>query len=91
MDTITRNVRDIGNADRRALEHVIGRQLGDDQRLVIRVVNVEITPAAASNHTGDGIDDLPEWCSVYDGLSDDAVASLEKTILTRADLSRTGE
>ena len=90
MDTITRNVRDIGNADRRALEHVIGRQLGDDQRLVIRVINVEVTPGAP-NHTEDGIDDLPEWCSVYDGLSDDAVVSLEKTILTRADLSRTGE
>jgi hypothetical protein len=90
MDTITRNVKDIGNADRRALEHVIGRQLGDDQRLVIRVVNVEVSPATRST-TEDGRNDLPEWCSVYDGLSDDAVASLEKTILTRADLSRSGE
>ncbi len=90
MEAITRNVRDIGTADRRALEHVIGRQLGDDQRLVIRVVNVETTPVVP-NSTEDGTDALPEWCSVYDGLSDDAVASLEKTILTRADLSRTGE
>ena len=90
MDTITRNVKDIGNADRRALEHVIGRQLGDDQRLVIRVVNVETTPVAPNTIEG-GPNGLPEWCSVYAGLSDDAVASLEKTILTRADLSRTGE
>jgi hypothetical protein len=90
MDTITRNVRDIGNADRRALEHVIGRQLGDDQRLVIRVVNVDMAPVAP-NRTEGAMDALPEWCSVYDGLSADAVASLENTILTRADLSRTGE
>jgi len=90
MEAITRNVKDIGTADRRALEHVIGRQLGDDQRLVIRVVNVETTPVAP-NSTKGRMDNLPEWCSVYAGLSDEAVASLEKTILTRADLSRTGE
>lgn len=90
MEAITRNVKDIGTADRRALEHVIGRQLGDDQRLVIRVVNVETTPVAP-NGTEGGMNALPEWCSVYAGLSDDAVALLEKTILTRADLSRTGE
>ncbi len=90
MDTITRNVKDIGNADRRALEHVIGRRLGDDQRLLIRVVNVETSPTTPCT-TEDGIDGLPKWCSVYDGLSDDAVATLEKTILTRADLSRTDE
>jgi hypothetical protein len=39
--------------------------------------------------TGDAI--LPEWCNVYAGLSDDEIAILEKSILTRADLTRPSE
>jgi predicted DNA-binding antitoxin AbrB/MazE fold protein len=31
---------------------------------------------------------LPAWCNVYEGLSDDEVADLEKVILQRADLTR---
>jgi len=34
---------------------------------------------------------LPEWCNVYAGLSDEEIADVEKTILTRADLSRPSE
>ena len=31
---------------------------------------------------------LPEWCRVYDGLSDVEIEALEAVVLTRADLTR---
>jgi hypothetical protein len=34
---------------------------------------------------------LPAWCNVYEGLTDEAISSVEATILTRADLSRAAE
>jgi len=87
MDTIIRNVKDIGNTDRQALEHVIGQHLSEHQQLVIQVVNVAIPPQA-SGESPPSTDSLPVWCNVYQGLSDEAVSSLEETVLTRADLSR---
>ena len=30
---------------------------------------------------------LPDWCNVYDGLSDEEIEDLENTILNRADLT----
>jgi hypothetical protein len=37
MENIIRNVRDIDNGDRRAIEHVVGQTLRDNQRLVIQI------------------------------------------------------
>lgn len=90
MESVTRNVKDIGSADRQALEHVIGRDLSDDQRLVIHVVNVDVSHPRAQKPTQTA-SSLPDWCNVYDGLTDEAILSLEKTLLTRADLSRAAE
>ena len=90
MNAITRNVKDIGTADRRALEHVIGRTLTDGQRLLISVIDAELSApesvAAEHSHAM-----LPDWCNVYHGLTDEAVTKREEVILTRADLSRVAE
>jgi hypothetical protein len=90
METVIRNVKDIGTADRRALEHVIGRELADDQRLLIRVVDEEV-PQRATTGTAHADSPLPEWCNVYQGLTDEAIDSLEEIVLRRADLSRAAE
>jgi hypothetical protein len=86
MESIV-NVKDIGTADRRAIEHVIGQRLAENQQLVIYVVNLDMSASepAADSRT------LPEWCNVYDGLSAEDVAALEQVVLTRADLSRDSE
>lgn len=85
METITRNVKDIGSDDRRALEHVIGRQLAENQTITISVTEVDANAAPLGNSSGV----LPGWCNVFEGLSDDDVAEIEKIALTRANLSRT--
>ncbi len=83
METIIRHVRDLGSSERSALEHLVGHSLRDSQQLIIQVVNTEPQPAAGSVK-----DTLPEWCNVYEGLSDEEIAGVEQTVLRRADFSR---
>ena len=87
MDSIIRNVTDIDQADRQALEHVIGQHLREDQQVVINVLNVDVSkPLPAQTHSAE--DGIPEWWKVYDGLSDDEVDRLDEAIRQRADLTR---
>jgi len=85
METIIRQVRDLDSSERLAIEQIVGHALRENQQLVIQVMNVELQPAAATSGP------LPEWCNVYEGLSDEQVADIEKTALRRADLSRPSE
>ena len=94
MEIVIRNVGEIDAHDRKALEHVLGQALRENQQLVIRIVNLQVQPEADTPpvpHPANGSPALPEWCNVYDGLSEDEIAEMEKTILQRADLSRPSE
>lgn len=83
MNKVVRDVRDIENDDRRALEHVVGRTLRNNQRLVIQILNFEQSdPATAAPKASPAT--LPEWCNVYAGLSAAEIADVEKIALARA-------
>ena len=91
MKTVICNVDDMDGRDRQALEHLLGHSLHETQQLVIGIVDrqtsfSEATAPAPRQANGDPA--LPEWCNVYEGLSDAEVADLEQIILQRADLSR---
>jgi hypothetical protein len=90
METITRNVKDIEDCERQVLERVIGQHLAADQQLIIQVANLHV-PQDVHGDSAQGNGDLPEWCHVYSGLSDEAISSLEETVLKRAELSRPTE
>ena len=89
MESVICSVKDIETAERRAFEHVIGQPLADDQRLVIHVVNA--TPSSVHVAAEPDAVTLPDWCNVYEGLSEPEVSALEEVLLTRADLSREPE
>ena len=78
MATIVRNVRDLDRIDRSALERVFGQELREGQRVVIQVENPPVeerepsTPAAG---------ELPEWCNIYAGLSDEEIDELDQSIV----------
>ena len=87
MESIVRNVRDIDKDDRHAIEHVVGRTLNNDQRLVIQIITAE--KVVAERHpvvSPPSI--LPSWCNVYDGLSEEEIAGIENIALNRANLAR---
>jgi hypothetical protein len=77
METIVRNVRDLDQTDRSALERVVGRQLGESQQLVIQVVSAAVEPPAPPMAGGQ----LPDWCDVYEGLSDAQIDDLDGAIV----------
>ena len=89
MEAIIRNVREIEPDERRVLEHVLGRTLKDNQQVIIQVVSLDAVngqgqPMVASER-------LPDWCNVYEGLSDDQIGEIEEVILQRADLTRSAD
>lgn len=74
------NVRDIDPGDRIAIEHLVGRSLSDDQQLIIQIVGSATAQANVADWANLA-DELPEWCNVYQSLSDDEIADLEKSIV----------
>lgn len=77
METLVRNVRDLDQSDRSALERVVGHQLSQSQRLVIQVMNAGVEELAA----GTADDELPAWSNVYEGLSDSEIDELDAAIV----------
>jgi hypothetical protein len=84
METITHNVSDLPGSDRTAAERLVGHPLGDDQRIVIQVEN----RGAVALESNVESDELPNWCNVYEGLTDEQIGELEKAISRRLDLTR---
>ena len=78
METFVKNVADFNLQDRSALERLIGRPLKDDQQLIIQIVGISEPPAQAPDADQD---DLPDWCRVYEGLSDEAIDAIDESIV----------
>ena len=86
METIILNVKDMKSKDRSAAESIVGHPLDADQQLVITVRHSE--GAGADGVPEKSLAELPDWCNVYHGLSEQEIDDVERVILTRANLSR---
>lgn len=85
MDTEVKiDVAALDTPHRRALEEVIGLQLAENQRLLISVIDVDMGPASATRSP----QTLDDWTHVYDGLTEKEIAALDKSVKTRANLTR---
>jgi hypothetical protein len=84
---VTRNVAEIAPPDRRVPEHVLGAPLADGQQVTERAFSPAECEAYANGEPGSFGDKLPEWCNVYEGLSDEDVAAIEAVVLSRGDLT----
>jgi hypothetical protein len=91
MKCITTNVRDLGTGKRQSLEPVLGQKLHDNEQLIIQIVRLGDDHPPPQPEGGPGEDtmpQLPDWCDVYAGLSDQEIAELETAILQRANVTR---
>ena len=88
METIVRNIRDLDQADRSALERVVGHELHETQQVVLNVVNLDTCTTAAGSCGRPSLADVPNSWKIYEGLSDAEIDELDKAIRQRADLSR---
>ena len=89
METIVRQVRDLHDDERSALEQLVGHALRENQQLVIQILSVSLTPQEPAPVATKS--KLPDWCNVFEGLSDSQIAGVEAVALQRADLTRSGE
>ena len=89
MEKVIRNVAEIDTADRRALEHLIGKHLAEHQQVIINVVNVDLSSPEPSAVPAS--EEVPPWWNIYEGLSDAEVDDLDQAIRQRANLTRVFE
>lgn len=87
MDTIRRDVRDLPQAERSALERLVGHELRETQRVIVQIIDGHAHQVSES-HAEDSAG-LPAWWNVYEGLSDEEVDRLDAAVRQRADLTRT--
>ena len=78
METIVHNVQDLDQSDRSTLERLVGHQLRESEKLVIQVMPAKVDQAAAPQPV---VGELPDWCRVYEGLSDAEIDELDRSIV----------
>jgi len=89
MESIIRNVKDIDPGQRRLYESLLGKELHENQQLIIQVISLDEGDASAKPDVPAGQQgQLPDWCNVYEGLPDDEIAELETAILDRKPWTR---
>jgi len=92
MEKITRNVRELENNERRVYETALGQQLRDNQQVIIQVITVGASEEKEKvGSGGQPTGTLPDWCNVYEGLSDEEIAEIETVILDRSGWSRNSQ
>jgi len=94
MESITRNVRDISTDELRLYENVLGEKLKENQQVIIQVISLgdpNQTPGSSPEKQGDqtaaGVA-FPDWCNVYEGLSDEEISDIETVVLDRSGWTR---
>jgi hypothetical protein len=75
METIIRNVAELAPLDRSSVERVVGHELRDSEQLVIQVITSAVPPSIPVGQA------IPEWCNVFQGLSDAEVDHITSTIV----------
>jgi hypothetical protein len=84
MEKVIYNVAEIDAADRRALEHLIGKQLTEHQQVIINVMDVSmpqtVLPRPAQS--------LEDWTNIYDGLNEEEIEAVDQISKSRANLTR---
>jgi hypothetical protein len=88
VETVVRNIRDLDQADRSALERVVGHVLHETQQVVLNVVNLDTGTSSTGSCDRPSLVDVPNSWKIYEGLSDAEIDELDKAIRQRADLSR---
>lgn len=88
METITRQVCELRPNERSAAELLLGHRLRGNERLILQVLDLDVVQPTAEDSRPPQM--LPDWCNVYEGLSDEEVDNIHRSI-TRCNLTRSFE
>lgn len=78
------DVTSLDSEHRRAFEDVIGTPLQGNQRLIIKVAEIDAAPAAPPRRA----QSISDWTKVYEGLSEEQIEAIDREVKTRANLTR---
>ncbi|MBX3412100.1 MAG: hypothetical protein KF708_05225 [Pirellulales bacterium] len=87
MDSIIRDVAGMDETQRRAMENVLGRELQANQRLIIRVTQVDECAPADTDAVLQR-QSIEDWKRVYEGLDAEQVEAIDRIVNRRVSLSR---
>ena len=88
METITRQVGELRDNERSAAELLVGHRLRGNERLILQVWDLDVLQPAVQDSRS--AQTLPDWCNVYEGLTDEEVEKIDQSI-TRCNLTRSVE
>jgi hypothetical protein len=88
METIKRQVGELHPNERSAVELLLGHRLRGNEQLILHVMPLDV-PSAQVKDSGAN-QTLPDWCNVYEGLSDSEIDDIGESI-TRCNLTRSFE
>ena len=83
MDSVIRNVSDLSSNERHVYENLLGQQLRDDQRIIVRLVEASTDDRVNSTPKGADVNLSPNTIWAY--LDDAKIGELESAILQRSD------
>lgn len=78
METVLRQVGDLDQNARSALERMVGHALREDQQVMIQVTDESLVQDSNDKVTQGR---LPDWCNIYEGLSTEEIAELERSFI----------
>ena len=87
MEIITRQVGDLLENERYAAELLLGHRLRGNERLILQVLDIDAVQPPEQLQTAES---LPNWCNVYEGLTDPEVDTIQRSI-TRCNSTRSVE
>jgi hypothetical protein len=88
METNSRQVDELQPQERTTVELLTGRRLRKAERLNLQIVDVDVVQPPTRDTRADEL--LPAWCHVYKGLPDQAVRTINESII-RCNLTRSFE
>ncbi len=91
MESAIRQVRDLESDERRVYEAALGQKLQENQQVVLQVITLgakQTASQAVDDPAGHSPEQLPDWCNVYEGLSDEEIRDIETVIFDRSGWTR---
>ncbi len=83
MESITRQVRELQPDERRVYEAALGKQLLENQQIILQVITLNGQNESRDDTHTQGTFQRPDWCNVYDGLTEQEIVSVESVAIDR--------
>jgi hypothetical protein len=83
MESIIRQVCELQPDERRVYEAALGKQLHENQQIILQVITLNVETKSNEDVQAHGAFQRPDWCNVYDGLTEQEIDGVESAAIDR--------